>query len=134
MAFRVCDTDVVSLEFKRDTRAALYLPHLFGHSLIVSFMTVAELDGWALVHRWGTRRRTMLEAYLQQNYAFHPYTRELCTLWADVTTQARRAGRPIACADAWIAATALALGCPLVTHNPADYAGVTSLTVISESP
>jgi predicted nucleic acid-binding protein len=44
---------------------------------------------------------------------------------------ARRQGRPIQTADAWIAATALHLGVPLVTHNPADYAGVSGLTVLT---
>ena len=31
-----------------------------------------------------------------------------------------------------IAATALAMGVPLVTHNPDDYAGVVGLTVLTE--
>jgi predicted nucleic acid-binding protein len=34
--------------------------------------------------------------------------------------------------DAWVAATALAYGLPLVTNNPSDYTGVAGLTVISE--
>ncbi len=36
-------------------------------------------------------------------------------------------------ADAWIAATALLYGAPLVTHNRSDYLGVPELTIISES-
>jgi predicted nucleic acid-binding protein len=44
---------------------------------------------------------------------------------------ARRQGRPIQTADAWIAATALHLNVPLVTHNPHDYRGVIGLTVLS---
>jgi hypothetical protein len=42
-ASAVVDTDVVSLTFKRDTRASLYRPHLDGRQLTISFMTVAEL-------------------------------------------------------------------------------------------
>ena len=44
----VVDTDVVSFFFKGDTRAALYRPHLVGQFLLISFMTVAELDRWSL--------------------------------------------------------------------------------------
>jgi predicted nucleic acid-binding protein len=36
-------------------------------------------------------------------------------------------------ADAWIAATALQLGVPLVTHNVGDYAGVSGLAILSEA-
>ena len=51
----------------------------------------------------------------------------------EVTDTARRSGKPIAVADAWIAATALSYGVPLVTHNVGDFAGLPGLTVISES-
>lgn len=44
----------------------------------------------------------------------------------------RRIGRPIDTADVWIAATALLLDAPLVTHNGAHFSGVPGLTVISE--
>jgi predicted nucleic acid-binding protein len=46
---------------------------------------------------------------------------------------ARRNGRPIVAADAWIAATALYLGAPLITHNKTDFVGVDGLAVISEA-
>jgi len=46
---------------------------------------------------------------------------------------AKRNGRPIAAADAWIAATALHLGVPLISHNKNHFVGVNHLTVISES-
>ena len=36
--------------------------------------------------------------------------------------------------DAWIAATAVAHGCPLVTHNPNDFTGITGLHTITEPP
>jgi predicted nucleic acid-binding protein len=40
---------------------------------------------------------------------------------------ARRNGRRIETADAWIAATALLYDAPLLTHNEADYLGVPGL-------
>lgn len=39
---------------------------------------------------------------------------------------------PISAADAWIAATALLYGVPLVTHNRKDFEGIDGLVVISE--
>ena len=42
---------------------------------------------------------------------------------ARVTEEASHAGRPIQCADAWVAAVAVQRWLPLVTNNPDDYAG-----------
>jgi tRNA(fMet)-specific endonuclease VapC len=126
----VVDTDVVSFFFKGDTRSALYRPHLDGRLLVISFMSLAELHQWALERRWGERRRADLEAHLA-GFTVFPYDPDLCRWWAAVKVAARRAGRPIQSSDAWIAATALLYGIPLVTHNPDDFAGVAGLTVIS---
>jgi hypothetical protein len=48
MASVVVDADVLSFLFKCDSRAEWYRPHLTGKLLVLSFMTVAELDRWAL--------------------------------------------------------------------------------------
>jgi predicted nucleic acid-binding protein len=94
-------------------------------------MTLAELHRWALERNWGQQRRSALEAHVAR-FTLFPYDPDLCRWWAAVTVEARRRGRPIQAADAWIAATALLYGIPLVTHNPSDYAGVPGLTLISE--
>ncbi len=116
------DTDVVSMIFKQDSRAQLYRPHLTGLLLAVSFMTVAELHRWALIKNWGGARKAELHEYLS-NYIVLMCDAELCLSWAEVTEAARRNGRPIGCADAWIAATARLYRIPLVTHNYRDYFG-----------
>jgi len=51
-----------------------------------------------------------------------------------VTYGAQRKGRPVGCADAWIAATALLHGVPLITHNAHHYSAVEGLEVITENP
>jgi tRNA(fMet)-specific endonuclease VapC len=132
MASVVVDTDVVSFLFKRDTRAEWYRPHLTGKLLVISFMTVAELDRWALERNWGEKRRSRMEEHLR-NFVVYPFARALCLKWAEVSDRARRNGRPIQCADAWIAATAVLHGIPLVTNNGKDYTGVDVLTIISEA-
>jgi tRNA(fMet)-specific endonuclease VapC len=131
-ALVVVDTDVVSFLFRGDTRADLYRPHLAGKVLTLSFMTLAELDQWALEHHWGAARQQRLAEHLA-DYTIHPYDRDLCRWWATVRVACRRAGQPIDGADAWIAATALLYGIPLVTHNFDHFARVPGLVVISEA-
>ena len=128
----VLDTDVVSFLYKQDTRAELYRPHLNDPPFSISFMTLAELRSWMRHRNWGTDRRQNLERYLQR-YQLIYATDELCEFWAQATDSARRNGRPIGAADAWIAATALMQGVSLVTHNRSDYEGVEGLSIISES-
>jgi hypothetical protein len=53
MSSIVVDTDVVSFLFKNHPTAALYDPEITGKIPIVSFMTIAELDRWALQSQSG---------------------------------------------------------------------------------
>lgn len=94
-------------------------------------MSVAELDQWALSRNWGTQRKQKLEAQLKR-YLIQPSSRELGQHWAAAMISAKITGRPISAADAWIAATSLFFGVPLVTHNARDYVGVSGLQIITE--
>ena len=127
------DTDVTSFLFKKDTRGRWYKQHLHGQERIISFMTLAELDHWAITRKWGQKRRNELESFLA-GYHVHYADRLVCTLWAEVTGRAERRGQPIQVADAWIAATALVFGVRLLTNNSDDFAGVDGLSVISAPP
>lgn len=101
---------MVSFIFKRDSRAELYRPHLDGELLVVSFMTVAELDRWAMERDWGEPRRRRLEEHLG-NFVVYPYNRQMCRIWAEISDEARSVGRPVGVADAWIAATPFSMKC-----------------------
>lgn len=129
----VVDTDVVSYLFRRDSRAQLHRPHLDGELLLVSFMTVAELDRWSLERDWGEPRRQRMEKHLT-NFVIYPYDRGMCRKWAEVSDEARRRGQPVGVADAWIAATAMLHEMPLVTHNREHFSSIDGLRVISEAP
>jgi predicted nucleic acid-binding protein len=96
-------------------------------------MSVAELDMWAIRRRWGAAAMARLDQFIT-TFPIIPPDRDLCRAWAQVTFACRRAGRPIETADAWIAATAIELGVPLVTHNRSDFAGVPNLNIISATP
>jgi predicted nucleic acid-binding protein len=123
---------VVSFLEKGDTRARDYVPHLEGKSLVLSFMTFAELKRWALARNWGEDRRRRLEQWIQKDFAIHSdMTSDLCRTWAEVSDQRSRKGREIRCADAWIAATALVLDIPLVTNNVKDFEEIDGLVLLS---
>jgi predicted nucleic acid-binding protein len=96
-------------------------------------MTIAELEFWGASRNWGQRRRLQLEGYVRQHFAMYPVTRQLCTLWSEVTLEARAKGRVIRCADAWVAATALRLNAPLMTNNVRDYEFLGGIQVIAPS-
>jgi tRNA(fMet)-specific endonuclease VapC len=128
----VVDTDVVSFIFKNHPIGAIYEADLAGCTLLISFMTLAELDRWIIQSQWGAARREWLRLYLQK-FGLLPYGRRLCTLWAEVTVAAQSRGCRIECADAWIAATALRHNLPLMTHNRSDYLGVPNLKLISHA-
>lgn len=127
----VVDTNIVSYLYKGDSRGPVYAARLAGHHLALSFHSVAELEVWALRAGWGERRRAEFQAFLAL-YTVIPHDPLISHHYAQVRAQCLNVGRSIDPADAWIAATALALRCPLVTHNPADFAGVPHLTLITE--
>jgi tRNA(fMet)-specific endonuclease VapC len=122
----VLDTDVVSFLFKADTRAQMYLPKLQDRQWFISFMTEAELEQWALLANWSEKRVVWLRLFLSR-FVVVPSSHDLVLKWAEAMVAARRNGRRIETADAWIAATALLYDAPLLTHNKADYLGVPGL-------
>lgn len=122
----VADTDVVSYLFRSDSRAERYRALLSDSVGTVSFMTLAEVEYWAISRGWGSARRSEMEDHLAQFVVVFADT-ALCRVWARVAAQARANGRPILPSDAWIAATAIHLDIPLITNNLRDYAGVTEL-------
>lgn len=130
MSVLLLDTDVFSYIVKGDTRAKDYEQVLLGHSLAISFMTVAELYQWAAMRHWGARRIGELEDVIQ-GYTVPPVDAEVCRRWGQIRATAKAAGAPVSPQDAWVAATAVAFGLPLVTHNPSDYQGIAELDIRS---
>jgi predicted nucleic acid-binding protein len=130
MTIVLLDTNVVSYLFKGDTRATAYGPLLQGQRLAISFMTVAELFEWAATRKWGRMRLRRMEQALA-DYVIIPVDVELCRRWGTLRAQLQGTGQTIAPQDAWIAATALRHGLPLITHNPSDFRHITGLDVRS---
>jgi predicted nucleic acid-binding protein len=131
VATRLLDTNVVSYIFKGHRLAASYRPLLSGHTLAICFMTEAEMLEGAYRARWGARQLARLETLLA-TFLYIPSSTDLSRQWAQIRTE--RKARPIATADAWIAAAALLHGCDLVTHDRVDYQGINGLRIVTATP
>jgi predicted nucleic acid-binding protein len=112
----VLDTSVVSYVFNGDSRADYYKERIRGERCVISFQTLEEVRFGAYKRGWGDRRKNELERYLQQ-YEIIWASPELVRHCAHLRSESEKIGRALATADAWIAATALLLECPLASHD-----------------
>jgi tRNA(fMet)-specific endonuclease VapC len=131
MSARLLDTNIVSFIVKAHPLAARYAPHLTGYDLAISFQTLAELLAGGALSGWNNQKWTTLESTIAIMTVLHS-DQATCERWAEIRV-ARRT-QPMGVADCWIAATALAYGLELVTHNPTDFANIPGLRVITEVP
>jgi tRNA(fMet)-specific endonuclease VapC len=102
---------------------------------LITAVTLAELSVGPLVAT-NARDRAARQAHLQQAEAdFHPlpFDAGAARALGQVAASLRRSGRRVAVRayDAMIAATAVSNGLPVHTCNPADFAGIDGLTVVS---
>lgn len=125
MSTLVLDTNIVSFLMNDHPLARR---HLEGRTLAISFMTMAEMYHGAYRARWGRNRFVNLERVFG-NYMLLFANQEVCRLWGEIRFQSRR--RPISAQDAWIAATAIANDCSLVTHNPVDFTHIPELRIVT---
>jgi tRNA(fMet)-specific endonuclease VapC len=122
------DTKVFSYLFKDHPLAGAYRLHVKGYTLAISFMTVAELFHGALRAGWGFKQTERLESWIE-SYVVVPSSNAISKRWAEVRFLRRE--RLISPEDAWIAAAALELDWPLVTHNARDFRDIPGLTIIT---
>lgn len=127
----VIDTNIVSYIMKGHTLALDYRKRLQGKLLSIAFMTVGELYYGVEKCQWGLQKRKQLETTLR-NFVVIPYDHEIARCYGVIVAERERQGRPISCADAWIAACALRHRVPLVTHNAKDFEIITDLQVLTE--
>lgn len=124
------DTNIISFQFRSDTRASLYHEQISGQNQAIAFVTLAEIYKWPLERNFSSGRRAALERHVRP-YLVLPFDDALARRWAEMSVQLKRAGRGISDADGWIAATALRHDVALVTHNPSHFEYVLGLKIIS---
>ncbi len=99
-------------------------------SLAVSVVTLAELRAGVLAARdLETRDRRLTTYAFVRGLDLLPVDADVAEAWAILRVRLRDQGLVMGVNDAWIAATAIALGVPLVTQD-ADFEGVPGLDVV----
>jgi len=68
----VVDTDVVSFLFKNHPICLRYDPELAGRVALISFMTVAEVERWAIQYHWANIDSTGCTCTSAGSPWFHP--------------------------------------------------------------
>ena len=124
----VVDTNVISYFFSGDYRGHFYLEHIHGHRALMSFQTLEELWYGAYSRGWGDRRKNELARHIEQYEVIWPNL-EIVDLCARLRSEQKDAGRELQEADAWIAATAISLDCPLASHDR-DFSSIHGLQLI----
>lgn len=125
MKYAVLDTCIVSYLMRADARIEPYRAALAERTWAVSFATIGELFEGAFRASWGARRLAELERELRK-YLVIPYSGGVARHWGEIRAERKR--RPISENDAWIAATARAHRCPLITDDR-GFQGISGLTV-----
>lgn len=97
-------------------------------SLAVSLISLAEIEYGMEIKNWGSSRRELMRRFVGRFTPLLPDT-ETAAIWTRIKSNCESKGRPIMFADAWIAAAAVHLNMPLVTHNATDYQAVEGLKV-----
>lgn len=117
------DTDVFSWVTWRRHRHAEFDVLLRGHTLALSFATVAELRAGALIGKWTAARQRQLEDRISQHYVVLTSTDAVAAKWAEIYTRLRDQLKGGGINDMWTAACALAqpVPPPVVTGNLSDF-------------
>ena len=126
----VADSNIVSYIARKSPIADYYLPLLAGRQVVISFQTWEEALFGAYLAGWGKWRVDALKQQMGQ-YQVHWPDPELIDLCAQLRAERRASGREMKLADAWIAATALYLDCPLASHD-GDFSGIPNLQLIRD--
>ena len=124
----VLDTSIVSLLMRNDKRSGYYQNRIEGKRAVISFQTLEEAWFGAFKAGWGAARRNKLSLFLGEFDVVWP-TPEMVQTSAHLRSEREHAGRRLNIADAWVAAAAITLKCPLVSDD-GDFEGIPNLCLV----
>ena len=110
------DTSVASLFLSTRADNSGYSEIAERYRLLLPTVAYGELEQGALIDGWGRTGRLRLQRFLDR-VTLLPVTKSTAELWASLRFECRRRGIGNTENDAWIAATALEMDCPLVSHD-----------------
>jgi predicted nucleic acid-binding protein len=113
------DTDAASRYFKGDLLPSVP-GKLAGRTVLLPFVTVGELATWPERLLWGQSRAEELCRWTDSGRVLAG-DEAVARIWGRITVSAQRAGRPAPVNEAWVAASCLSYGLPLMTANTVDY-------------
>ena len=121
------DTDVSSFIIRGGSETLREKTRLHADSLCVSAVTEAELRFGA--KRRGSARITSAVEFFLDLVEIVPWGGLAARRYADIRTALEAAGTPIGDMDMLIAASALAEGCHLITHNTSHFSRIAGLVI-----
>lgn len=129
----IIDTNVFSYIFRREALGGPYLTYIEGRPALPSFVTVGELLLGVQLRGWGEWRKAEILKFISQHTILES-NRAVSESYAYIMFELRQLGRPVSSNDAWIAATAIAYGKTLLSHNRRDFENITGLELVSFAP
>ena len=98
------------------------------HEILISSVTVGELEYGAAKSRWGDRTRQILRAFLA-NFRILPFSEEDASVFGRIRAELEAQGKMIGVFDAMIGAQGLAGGYTIVTHNTREFLRIPGIRV-----
>lgn len=103
-----------------------YLLEIHPDEIVISAITVGELEYGAAKSLWGDRTRRIMHAFLA-NYRILPFSEQDAVLFGQLRALLSSSGKPIGAYDVMIAAQGLAGKYHVVTHNTGEFARIPGL-------
>ncbi len=120
------DTNTLIYFFKGMGRVTENLFKVAPSEVGLSAIVLHELETGIAKSKDATKRRAQLDCFINAA-VFLPFGRAEAAAAARIRSELERAGTPIGPLDTLIAATALANGATLITHNQREFSRVTGL-------